>query len=66
MSIPILPREVMSKEIDIRGIFVPLSSSEDLSEAHEYLYDALERGALNPVVAQEYDLTKAPESHEKV
>jgi hypothetical protein len=56
----------MSSEIDVRGVFLPLASPDENKEAHDYLYDALERYALKPFISKEFELEEASVSHDYV
>ncbi|CAJ1404366.1 unnamed protein product [Effrenium voratum] len=60
------PRLLMPKEIDMKGVFLGSASASELKDTHAALYDAMERRALVPVVAQQLPLSEAGKAHVEV
>lgn len=60
------PRATMNKEVDVRGVFLGTQTAEEREETHQALYEAMESGALTPVVGMELDLSDAPKAHAEV
>ncbi len=62
-SVEINPREVMSREADIRGMVLFNTPAAQLARIHVALFTGLENGTLRPVIAREFPLAKAPYAH---
>jgi NADPH:quinone reductase-like Zn-dependent oxidoreductase len=56
----------MTREIDVRGVFLPVSHPQETLASYKYIEEALERGALNPPVGSRFTLEQAPEAHIEV
>lgn len=65
-TIEINPRDTMNTEGDIRGVYLPNATPEDLNEAHAALYGGFATGALNPIVGHVLPLNQASKAHELV
>lgn len=65
-EITINPRAAMAKESCVTGILLFNATSEELREAHTFLYEQLEAGTLNPIIRCELPLADAPRAHEMV
>lgn len=60
------PRATMPKEVDVRGVFLGTQTTEEREETHRALYEAMDNGALTPMVGMELDLSEAPKAHMEV
>ena len=65
-TIEINPRDLMSREADIRGVLLFGTSEQESREMHAALGAGLEHGTLRPVIAQEIPLAEAGRSHEEI
>lgn len=65
-GVEIDPRDVMSREAEIRGMTLFQTPAAQLEEIHQRLGAAIERGELRPVVAAELPLAAAAEAHEQI
>lgn len=65
-TVEINPRDLMSREADIRGVMLFNASPEELNEAHQAIQEGLRIGALRPIVERQFPLVQAPEAHETV
>ena len=65
-TIEINPRDVMSRESDIRGMLLFGASEQELREMHAALGAGLENGTLRPVIAQKIPLGEAARAHEEI
>jgi NADPH:quinone reductase len=62
-AVEVDPRDLMSREADVRGMLLPNATVEDLSEIHTALAAGLRDGSLTPIVARELPLDKADVAH---
>lgn len=65
-GVEIEPRDVMSRESEIRGMTLFQTTAAQIEEIHDRLCAALERGELRPVIAAEMPLAAAAEAHERI
>ena len=65
-TVEINPRDTMSREADIRGVFLGGASEQQYAKMHTDIREALETGALRPVIGKEFPLDQAPAAHEAV
>ncbi|MHA3774533.1 NADPH:quinone reductase [Verrucomicrobiota bacterium sgz303538] len=64
--VEINPRDLMSREADIRGVMLFNAPAEELAAAHREIRNGLETGVLRPIVERQFALGQAPEAHEAV
>jgi len=64
--VEINPRDLMSRNADIRGVMLTALPPAIVAETHRALGESLERGTLRPVVARTYPLVEAPQAHAAV
>ena len=64
--VEIAPRELMTREADVRGLLLTTAPAGELAAAHDALFDALASGRLRPVVARELPLAEAPTAHREI
>lgn len=64
--IEIDPRDLMSRDADVRGMSLWNASEDELRRIHAQLIEGLRDGSLRPVIGAEMQLTDAPEAHEQV
>ncbi|MEP6672217.1 MAG: NADPH:quinone reductase [Chthoniobacter sp.] len=64
--VEINPRDLMSRNADIRGVMVFATPAPVLTEAHMAIVSGLQGGALRPIVAQSFPLSEAPQAHAAV
>ncbi len=64
--VEIVPRDAMSREATIRGVFFFLASPDEVAQAQTALRAAAETGALSPVIGVELPLTEASSAHEAI
>lgn len=60
------PRDIMTKEAIVMGVFLFNSTHSEKDEAHAALYKELESGALRPLVGERIPLREAPRAHQAV
>ncbi|HEX6924782.1 MAG TPA: NADPH:quinone reductase [Longimicrobiaceae bacterium] len=65
-EVEIDPRDLMSRETEVRGMTLANTPDDDLRSIHEALFAGLQEGTLRPVVAEELPLADAPAAHELV
>lgn len=65
-TIEINPRDLMSREADVRGVLLFGTSEQEAREMHAALGDGLKNGALRPVIAQKILLAEAAHAHEQI
>lgn len=65
-TVEINPRDMMSKELDVKGVMLLASTAEDLAQAARYMNAGLENGHLLPVVSLELPLKEAPAAHKEI
>lgn len=64
--VEINPRELMSRNADIRGVMLSNAPAGEIAEIHEALAPALRSGTIRPVIAREFPLADAALAHEAV
>ena len=62
-KVEITPRDLMTREADIRGMSLFNVSDNELQGIHAAIRSGLASGALKPVIAQEFPLAQAPAAH---
>lgn len=60
------PRLLMPKEISLHGVFLPAASAAEKEATHRALYDAMDRGALRPIVGTALPLAEAARAHMEI
>ena len=65
-TIEINPRDLMSREADVRGVLLFGTSEQESREMHAALGAGLENGTLRPVIAQKIPLAEAARAHEEI
>ena len=65
-TIEINPRDLMSRESDVRGVLLFGTSEQESREMHAALGAGLENETLRPVIAQEIPLADAARAHEQI
>jgi NADPH2:quinone reductase len=61
--VEINPRDLMSREADIRGVMLGAVSKSDLATIHEELSAHFQNGSATPIVEREFALANAPAAH---
>ena len=56
----------MNRESDIRGVYLPLATAEELAQAHAALGAGFRSGCLSPVVGHVFPLDQASKAHELI
>ena len=64
--VEINPRDLMTRDADIRALTIFNATPEELVEINKDLTAGLAEGKLNPVVGQEFPLSQAPAAHAAV
>ena len=64
--VEINPRELMSRNADLRGLMLWSLTTDDLTPIHAALVDGLAAGRLRPVVGRELPLAEAAEAHRAI
>lgn len=65
-EILINPRDIMSKELQVYGVALLQSTTEELKEASEYIGQCLEKRQLNPLITMRYNFENAPSAHTEI
>jgi NADPH:quinone reductase len=65
-KVEINPRDIMTREAAVFGVFLWKVPGVEASEAHAALQAGLGNGTLRPVIAAELPLASAPETHRRV
>jgi NADPH2:quinone reductase len=65
-AVEISPRDLMSRDADVRGLLLVNAPPAALAEIHEALRDGLADGRLHPVVARELPLSEAATAHREI
>lgn len=65
-EVQIDPRNLMSRDAEVRGMTLFNTSDDELQSIHEALFEGLQRGTLRPIVAAELSLAEAPAAHDMV
>ncbi len=60
------PRELMVREADVRGVFLPGQTQREKAQAVSDLLAGIKQGTLTPVIAEVLSLEQAPDAHRKV
>ena len=60
------PRDMMQRDVDLRGMVMPNTPPEELASSHAALGAGLENGTLRPVIGKEFPLAEAAEAHRAV
>ena len=60
------PRDVMSRDADIRGLALPNTPAVEMASIHAALFAGLENGTLRPVIGKELPLAEASQAHRAV
>ncbi len=64
--VEINPRDLMSRNSDVRGLMLFACPPAAITAAHEALVEALTAGTLKPVISREFSLQEAPQAHAAV
>jgi NADPH2:quinone reductase len=64
--VEINPRDAMSRNADICGVFLAGASANVVEEIHASIFAGLENETLRPVIAREFPLADAAEAHRAV
>ncbi len=62
----IAPRDLMSRDADVRGMLLFIAAPHELAEAYTAIGAGLESGTLHPVIARELPLEKASSAHREI
>jgi NADPH2:quinone reductase len=62
-TVEILPRDLMSRDADVRGMYLFNVSSQRLSAIHRALYEGFKGGWLRPIVGKSFSLAEAAKAH---
>ena len=65
-TVEINPRDAMTRDATIAGLFLFNASEQELAGIHAALVAGLENGTVRPVIAQEIPLAEARRAHEAV
>jgi NADPH2:quinone reductase len=65
-NVEINPRDIMTREVAVFGVFLWKVPEAEASEAHAALQAGLGNGTLRPVIAAELPLASAPDAHRRV
>jgi NADPH2:quinone reductase len=61
--VEINPRDVMQRDVDVRGMVMPNTPPADLASIHAALVAGLENRTLRPVIGKEFPLAEAAKAH---
>ena len=64
--VEINPRDLMSRNAEVRGVFLAGASAPVLKEIHAALRAGLDNGTLRPVIGHEFPLAQAAQAHRAV
>lgn len=64
--VEINPRDAMTREAEIRGMFLARATDHELEAMHAAMTPLFEDGTLSPVVGKAFPLAEAPEAHRAV
>jgi len=62
-NVEIAPRDLMSREADVRGLMLFNASATELEEIHSALHVGFESSALKPIIGKEHSLANATQAH---
>jgi NADPH2:quinone reductase len=62
-KVEIMPRDLMSREADVRGLMLFNASAAELKEIHSALHTAFESNALEPIIGKKLPLASATQAH---
>ncbi len=65
-NVELTPRELMSRDADVRGIRLTNATAKERLAIHAALVAGLENRSLQPIVAQQLPLSEAPRAHREV
>jgi NADPH2:quinone reductase len=65
-AVEVNPRDLMTREAVVLGVFLPGVSPSELASIHAGLRASMEAGIARPIVAQGMPLTEAGDAHDKV
>lgn len=65
-EVQINPRDIMSRDADIRGMSIANATPNVLKGIHQALVEGLSNGTLRPAVGQDLPLAQAPRAHDLV
>ena len=65
-QVEIDPRDIMSRNADIRGMSMMTVTEQDVAAVHAALVAGLENGTLRPIIGQKLPLAEAARGHEAV
>jgi len=64
--VEIAPRDLMSRDADVRGMLLFIAAPQELAEAYRAIGVGLGAGKLHPVIAHELPLADAPRAHREI
>ena len=64
--VEIAPRDLMSRDADVRGMLLFIAAPKELAEAYAAIDVGLGTGTLRPVIAREVPLADAPRAHREI
>lgn len=64
--VEINPRDLMTREASISGVFLVNSTAEENQKSIDYIVSGLASGSLRPHIGTQYDLSDAAAAHEQV
>jgi len=64
--VEINPRDLMSRNADVRGVFLAGAPAAVLEEIHAALHAGMDNGTLRPVVGRRFPLAQAAEAHRAI
>eukprot|EP01063_Lacrimia_lanifica_P038682 TRINITY_DN8278_c0_g2_i1.p2 TRINITY_DN8278_c0_g2~~TRINITY_DN8278_c0_g2_i1.p2 ORF type:complete len:343 (+),score=128.95 TRINITY_DN8278_c0_g2_i1:62-1030(+) len=60
------PRDIMTKEVDVRGVFLTAQTEQQKQRAVAHLVAGMRQGTVKPVVSEVLPLSEAPTAHVKI
>jgi NADPH2:quinone reductase len=64
--VEIAPRDLMSRDADVRGMLLFIAAPQELTEAYTAIGVGLATGTLHPVIARALPLAEAPSAHREI